>query len=174
MSCHTTSKVFSYFLDVTKEKQMIIFRYQCISNKKHSENADTSTSVTFIQQLLTNRASKSVKERLSKQNKTSAVPFKRLTRSLGLTSYPKDGVINSENKLHELVCDYLSHSCTKGCCRGSNLGPYDPQAGVLTKLLPLVSKNTSETNAFNPAEMIFLTNIVNSILNQEEMYCVTG
>ena len=47
----------------------------------------------------------------------------------------KDGVANSEYKLHKLVCDCLSHrydSCTKGCCRGSNLGPSDPKAGVLT------------------------------------------
>ena len=32
--CHATQhqkKVFSYFLDVTSEKNMIIFRYQCIS-----------------------------------------------------------------------------------------------------------------------------------------------
>ena len=62
-------------------------------------------------------------------------PLWRLTRGLGLTSHPKDGMANSENKLHELVCDSLSHcydSYTKGCCRGSNLGPSDPKAGVLT------------------------------------------
>ena len=75
-------------------------------------------------------------------------PVRQLTRSLDLTSHLKDGVINSENKLHELVCDCLNHhndSCTKGCCRGSNLGPSDPQAGVLTtrpsQLLPLRPSN---------------------------------
>ena len=32
-----------------------------------------------------------------------------MTLSLGLTSHSKDMVVNGENKLHELVCDYLNH-----------------------------------------------------------------
>ena len=41
----------------------------------------------------------------------------------------------SKNKLHELICDCLSHrydSCTRGCCRASNFEPSDPKAGALT------------------------------------------
>ena len=40
---------------------------------------------------------------------------RRLSRGLGLKSHPKDGVINSENKLQELVFDCFRHrydSCT--------------------------------------------------------------
>ena len=48
-------------------------------------------------------------------------PVRRLKRGLGLVSHPNVGVVNSENKLHELVCDYLNHrfdSCTKGVLPG--------------------------------------------------------
>ena len=65
-------------------------------------------------------------------------PVRWLTQGLGLTSHPKDEVAKRENKLHKLVCDCLSNrfdSCIKGCCRKSNFGPSDPQAGFLTTRL---------------------------------------
>ena len=54
---------------------------------------------------------------------------------LCLTTNWKDKVVNSENKLQELVCDCLSpcyDSCTMVYCQGLNLGTSDPEAGVLT------------------------------------------
>ena len=65
-------------------------------------------------------------------------PVRWLTRGLGLMSHPKEGTVNSENKLLEFVCDCLNHhndSCTKGCCRVSNLEPFDPKPGALTTRL---------------------------------------
>ena len=47
----------------------------------------------------------------------------------------KTGWQNSENKLHQLMCDCLSHyydSCTKGCCCGLNQRPFNQKAGVIT------------------------------------------
>ena len=85
-------------------------------------------------------------------NFNELAPIRRLTRDLDLTSHPKDGVINSEYKLHELVCYCLRHrndSCTKGYCRGSNLRPYDKRASVLHKAIlppPPQEKTNKQTN----------------------------
>ena len=57
-------------------------------------------------------------------------PLRRLTRGLSLTSNPKDGIANSKNKFHELVCDCLSHRYDN--CRESDFGPSDAEACALT------------------------------------------
>ena len=76
-------------------------------------------------------------------------------RASVLTSHLKDGAVNSENKLHEFVCNWLNHhhdSCTRGCCRGSNLGQFDPKTGVLTTRPSCSPSNTNgmNTNGLTP------------------------
>ena len=69
----------------------------------------------------------------SVQSKKPA-PLRRLTR-YNLSFNRWDGNLIKENKLQKFVCDCLSpryESCTRSCCRGSNLGPSDEKAGVLT------------------------------------------